>query len=317
MTSASGLSATSNAFTLSVTDRNGVVPSGPAVWTWGEQVCTYSCAPPTTSTVSTPTTTTTPDQVVTTPGTTTTTTTSCTILGGQQYCGTVDPTTGQVTNYQPTYQSKPGTTTTTAPGTTTVIPGTTTVTYTTSTVTTPGTCSGRQLQWCDGEGCEARVRGCDAPYTGGDTSYPVGTVATSCQNPSISPSEAYCPMPAFAPSGPGTTTPPADQTPPEGTPPSSGGSTTPAPAPGPAGKWWYYNYFVQTKHTNGFVVNWYRLQCYVGSAQADSSQCGAPPTAIGSCQINGYGQGTCGTGVPFTDGVTQTSVVASTAGWFN
>jgi hypothetical protein len=33
--------------------------------------------------------------------------------------------------------------------------------------------------------------------------------------------------------------------------------------------------------------------------------------------VNGYGVGTCGSGVAFTDGITQTSFTTNTSNWFD
>jgi hypothetical protein len=257
-TDGAGASATSNPFKLTVTDRNGYVPpEGSAVWTWGEQVCTYGCG------------------------------------GGQASSG------GGSSGSAPMASPSGGG----GGGGGMSVPGD----YTVPTVVSgaSATCSGRQLQHCRGEGCEAGVRGCDAPYSGGDTSFPVGTVAVSCINPSLEPSQGFCPKPT-------TTTNPTEPTPTE-PPPTTGGTTQPAPA----ATWYYRNYYRQTKHTNGFIVSYYALTCYAGSSVVDNAQCGTPPTSIGQCMVNGYGVGTCGSGVAFTDGITQTSFTTNTSNWFD
>ncbi len=158
-----------------------------------------------------------------------------------------------------------------------------------------GGCQGRQLQTCAGADCPVPVRGCNAPFSGGDTSHPVGTAATDCPYPTIYPNQGFCPQDTVIISDPG-----------------GGGG-------GPQGKptWYYWGWYLQTKHTNGFVVYHNQLKCYVGTDQVDQSQCGTPPTTIGSCVVNGYGVGNCGTGVPFIGSQVQTSYVADTSYFYD
>ncbi len=143
-------------------------------------------------------------------------------------------------------------------------------------------CSGRQLQACEGPGCTASLRGCNAPYLGGasGTSYPVGQEAKACEDATPAPNERFC------------------------------------PAGQPTAQWLYWPTAYQTKNTAGFIVIHYQLGCFLPSGRTGDAACGKAPTTVTSCRMNGYGLGWCDPSVKYTDNMTYNGY-SNEAGWYD